>query len=58
VTRYSSIQAVISLVAEKGWRVHQMDMKTTFLDGVVEEEVYVEQPEGLKLAVERRMCAD
>jgi hypothetical protein len=49
VARYSSIRAVISLAAEKGWRVHQMDVKTAFLNGVVEEEVYVEQPEGFEV---------
>ena len=26
------------------WKIHQMDFKTTFLNGVVEEEVYVEKP--------------
>jgi hypothetical protein len=32
----------IYLVSWK-WKVHQMDMKTDFLNGVIEEEVYVEQ---------------
>ena len=44
--RYSSIQTIILLAAEMGWRVHQMDVKTAFLNGVIEEEVYIEQTEG------------
>ena len=42
VSRYSSIWTIISLAAEMGWRVHQMDVKTAFLNGVIEEEVYIE----------------
>ena len=44
IARYSSIQTIISLAAEMGWRVHQMDVKTAFLNRVIEEEVYIEQP--------------
>ena len=31
-----------------GWKIHQMDVKTTFLNGKIEEEVYIEQHEGLE----------
>ena len=31
------------------WNIHQMDVKTTFLNGVVKEEVYLEQPLGFKI---------
>jgi hypothetical protein len=29
-----------------GWKLHQMDVKTTFLNGDIEEEIYIEQPNG------------
>ena len=38
----------MALAAKLGWKLHQMDVKTTFLNGVVEEEVYVEQPLGFE----------
>ena len=44
--KYSSIWTIISLATEMGWRVHQMDVKMTFLNRVIEEEMYIEQPEG------------
>jgi hypothetical protein len=46
VSRYTSIRTIISLVASMGWRLHQMDVKTTFLNGEIEEEVYIEHLDG------------
>jgi hypothetical protein len=46
IARYTSIWTIIALVSTLGWRLHQMDMKTTFLNGEIEEEVYIEQPDG------------
>ena len=48
VAKYTSIGSVISLVAHMGWEIHQMDVKMTFLNGVIEEEVYIEQPKGFE----------
>ena len=42
VARYSTIRLIISLASTMGWKLHQMDVKTAFLNGVVEEEVYME----------------
>src|SRR5713226_8225588 len=48
VARYTSIISVLALAAVMKWKIHQMDVKTAFLNGVVEEEVYVEQPLGFE----------
>jgi hypothetical protein len=49
VSRYTSIRAIISLATSMGWSLHQMDVKTAFLNGVIEEEVYIEQPQGFEV---------
>ena len=43
---YTSIQTIISLNLAMGWRLHQMDVKRTFLNKEIEEEVYIEQLDG------------
>ena len=48
VERYTSIRSIFALAVVMKWKVHQMDVKTKFLNGVVEEEVYVEQPLGFE----------
>ncbi|CAL5368182.1 unnamed protein product [Camellia sinensis] len=37
---------LLALAAQKGWVIHQMDVKSAFLNGYLEEEIFVEQPEG------------
>eukprot|EP00253_Pinus_taeda_P017588 PITA_17588 len=32
-----------------GWKIHQMDVKTTFFNGFIQEEVYIEQPQGFEV---------
>jgi hypothetical protein len=49
IARYTSIRAIISLTASMGWSLHQRDVKTTFLNGAIEEEVYIEQPQGFEV---------
>jgi hypothetical protein len=46
VARYTSMRTIISLASVLGWKFHQMDVKMAFLNGQVEEEVYIEQPES------------
>ena len=37
VARYTSIMNIIYLDSTMGWRLHQMNVKTAFLNGVIEE---------------------
>ena len=49
VAQYTSIRALISIATEMGWKIHQMDVKTAFLNGIIQEEIYVEQPQGFEI---------
>ncbi|KAK1694490.1 hypothetical protein QYE76_011187 [Lolium multiflorum] len=46
VARLTTIRVLLSLAASHGLLVHQMDVKTAFLNGELEEEIYMEQPDG------------
>jgi hypothetical protein len=39
VAKYTSIRAILSLATSMGWSLHQMDVKTTFLNEAIEEEI-------------------
>ena len=49
VARYISIRSLISIAVEMGWKIHHMDVKTTFLNEIIQQEVYVEQPRGFDI---------
>jgi hypothetical protein len=46
MARLATIRVLLSLAASHGLLVHQMDVKTTFLNGELDEEIYMEQPAG------------
>nr|GEX83056.1 retrovirus-related Pol polyprotein from transposon TNT 1-94 [Tanacetum cinerariifolium] len=46
VARLETIRMIIAIAAQHKWKIHQMDVKSAFLNKLLEEEVYVEQPEG------------
>jgi hypothetical protein len=45
IAQYTSIRTIIALASALVWRLHQMDMKTVFFNGEIEEEVYIKQPD-------------
>ncbi|GKA49062.1 retrovirus-related pol polyprotein from transposon TNT 1-94, partial [Tanacetum coccineum] len=46
VTRITSIRMILAIVALRNLEIHQIDVKTAFLNGDLEEEIYMNQPEG------------
>jgi hypothetical protein len=50
VARLESIQIFLAYACHKRFKVYQMDVKSYFLNGDLNEEVYMEQPKGLELS--------
>jgi hypothetical protein len=46
VARLESVRVLLAHAASEGWAVHHMDVKSAFLNGELQEEVYVTQPAG------------
>ena len=46
VSRITSIRLLIAIAAIYDLKIHQMDVKTSFLNGDLDEEIYMVQPEG------------
>ena len=46
VARMETVRLIIALAAQRQWKIHQMDVKSAFLNDPLDEEVYVKQSSG------------
>ena len=46
VARFESLRLLLALATLEDWEIHQMDVKSAFLNGLLDEEIYMEQPQG------------
>src|SRR5579863_5259083 len=57
VARFESIRLLLALAALEDWEIHQLDIKSVFLNGVLDEEIYTEQPQGfISAGQENKVC--
>jgi hypothetical protein len=57
VARLTTIRVLLSLAASHGLLIHQMDVKTTFLNRELEEDIYMDQTDGfIAKGQEGMMC--
>jgi Reverse transcriptase (RNA-dependent DNA polymerase)/Integrase core domain len=57
VARLDSVRLLLALATLRDWEVHQIDVKSAFLNGELDEEIYMQQPEGFAVAgQENKVC--
>eukprot|EP00253_Pinus_taeda_P020312 PITA_20312 len=55
--KWATIWTLFALAVQNGWKVHQMDVKTTFLNGDLKENVFMSQLEGFAMKRhEHKVC--
>ena len=56
-TKWATIHTLLSLAAQNGWKVHQMDVKTSLFNGDLKENVFMSHPEGFVMkGKEQKVC--
>ena len=56
VAKLNTIRILLSLAANLDWPLHQLDVKNAFLNGDLEEEVYMDSPLGFEHRFGTKVC--
>lgn len=57
VANLTSIRLMLTVAVKRGWKIHQMDVKTAYLNGHLREEIYMKQPNGyMQKGSEHMVC--
>ena len=56
VVKFQTLRSIFAISANIGLKIHQIDIDTAFLNGNLEEEVYIEAPPGCDICQEDQVC--
>ena len=57
IEKWATIRTLFALAAQNGWKAHQMDVKTTFFNGDLKDNVFMSQPKGFAMkGHEHKVC--
>ena len=49
IARHNTIRLLIAFATKQGWKIYHLDVKLAFLNWILDEDIYIEQPEKFEI---------